>query len=169
MLLHCLRCYTPSGVLLRCVHCSPTWAIKYLHQLHWFCLPNMRFKVWNLWPKQWMYTPQWEVICVAVSQGSLKKTMPIPRWPANTCSACLAWRLINVINTSNCCFHTLATAIQQQRHGRVAGLLERQKDKKCVMFQVGWLSQYINTDEGTSANFSTKTGVICKTCSEAKV
>lgn len=48
------------------------------------------------------------------------------------------------------------------------GLLERQKDKKCVTVQVKRLSQYINTDEGTAAklfSFLTKTG----DCSKAKV
>lgn len=45
------------------------------------------------------------------------------------------------------------------------GLLERQKDKKCVTFQVERLSQYINTDEGTAAKlfpFLTKTGDAAK-------
>ena len=47
--------------------------------------------------------------------------------------------------------------------------------KKRVSFKVEWLSQYINTDEGTLVklsdifSFSTETGVVCKTCSDANV
>ncbi|CAK6949836.1 zinc finger protein 862-like [Scomber scombrus] len=47
--------------------------------------------------------------------------------------------------------------------------------KKRVSFKVEWLSQYMNTDEGTLVklgdifSFSTETGVVCKTCSDANV
>lgn len=75
--LYPLRCFTGRCALLptSLYKTEKSSTIKYPHQFDCFCLPNTRFKVWNLWPKVNVYPSGGGYHCCC-QPVIIKKTCP---------------------------------------------------------------------------------------------